>query len=634
MADLPLSVLLRQRFGALPDLRVYYSGVEAPRGFFEASSSYEALEACSLQASLRGTSSLLWWEAGTEVLPGHWVRFAGELVVFSAPEAAQAKFLELWGFSAVQGSATVFCLTNRALWLKSAVGAGVELAHPDLGAQFAKYSQRSSECLALGGFFKERGDKRTALFCWQRAVALDRSNLEALLALADHGFAEGDRVSACLYLEEAARIEPLDSEREALRQNLASELKLQPSLQPYYRVTGRLGVAKCPRPRRLLMITNLFPPDELGGYGRMMWEFAFGLVERGHDLLVASTDAVKFRKEVAPEEWVLEPRVRRTLRLMGTWEKGAPLMLSSQQELLEVVTGNGKEVEALLDEHRPELVILGNLDMLHPHVLSPMLTRGLPLLHALANAAPGFNPEHQPKTPRYWMAPCSDWNGLEVRRLGFSPARLTTLYPGGRVDRFFRQVLPSPDRLRICYASLVMPYKGAHILVGALDSLHRLGVDFTAEIAGDCPDPRFLDNLRQHVARVGMDHKVTFSGFLNRKGLAALFARSNVLVFPSQFAEPFGISQVEAMASGLVVVSSGTGGAKEIVQNEVSGFLFQPQSPDDLAKRLYFLARKPEKLRELALGAQRRANDFSVDKAVLKIEALVEQLLASFKTKA
>ena len=59
-----------------------------------------------------------------------------------------------------------------------------------------------------------------------------------------------------------------------------------------------------------------------------------------------------------------------------------------------------------------------------------------------------------------------------------------------------------------------------------------------------------------------------------------------VLVFPSRFEEPFGISQVEALAAGLVVVSTGTGGAKEIVRDGIDGLLFRAGDEADLAAKL------------------------------------------------
>ena len=42
---------------------------------------------------------------------------------------------------------------------------------------------------------------------------------------------------------------------------------------------------------RFLLITNLYPPQELGGYGRCMADFAWGLQQRGHSIQVLSSDA-------------------------------------------------------------------------------------------------------------------------------------------------------------------------------------------------------------------------------------------------------------------------------------------------------------------------------------------------------
>lgn len=41
----------------------------------------------------------------------------------------------------------------------------------------------------------------------------------------------------------------------------------------------------------LLLVTNLYPPQELGGYGRCMADFCWGLLQRGHRVQVISSDA-------------------------------------------------------------------------------------------------------------------------------------------------------------------------------------------------------------------------------------------------------------------------------------------------------------------------------------------------------
>ena len=161
-------------------------------------------------------------------------------------------------------------------------------------------------------------------------------------------------------------------------------------------------------------------------------------------------------------------------------------------------------MRAAAAEFGAEVVLVGNLDFLGTNLIQTALDAGLPVLHALANAAPGYPAAAQPRSERYWVAPCSDWNGTVLRQAGYAPARVETLYPGARLDRFFRLYLPENSRLRICYASLVMPYKGAHVLVQALIRLHRQGIEFKAEIAGEAPAPDFLAELRDLVNAAGM----------------------------------------------------------------------------------------------------------------------------------
>jgi glycosyltransferase involved in cell wall biosynthesis len=131
------------------------------------------------------------------------------------------------------------------------------------------------------------------------------------------------------------------------------------------------------------------------------------------------------------------------------------------------------------------------------------------------------------------------------------------------------------------------------------------------------------------VQQSGLADRVRFMGFLDREEMSALYARSNVLVFPSRFEEPFGISQVEAMTSGLVLVTSATGGAKEIVTDGVEGLVFPNGNASALADRLQSLANKPELFARLQEAGQSRAVEFSVDRAVKRMEQIFEELLAA-----
>ena len=100
-----------------------------------------------------------------------------------------------------------------------------------------------------------------------------------------------------------------------------------------------------------------------------------------------------------------------------------------------------------------------------------------------------------------------------------------------------------------------------------------------------------------------------------------------MLVFPTLTPEPFGISHVEAMAAGLVVISSGTGGAGEIVRHNIDGLLSEAGRGDELARQLYSLIQDPALMVRLQRAGQARAMAFAVEHSVVKIEGWFEELL-------
>ena len=82
----------------------------------------------------------------------------------------------------------------------------------------------------------------------------------------------------------------------------------------------------------------------------------------------------------------------------------------------------------------------------------------------------------------------------------------------------------------------------------------------------------------------------------------------------------------EAIASGLILVTSGVGGAAELIEDRVSGFRFKPGDASDLAEVLAEICTlTPEQLRSIAQhGEQRICSQFSVEKAAAQLEQLFQ----------
>lgn len=402
----------------------------------------------------------------------------------------------------------------------------------------------------------------------------------------------------------------------------AEAVKLDEALDIFPRGTGVEPEGPLISAKRVLVVNNLFPPQELGGYGRLLADFADLLRRRGHSVEVLTSDTPYLGP--VPEH---EPWVERSLKLFGSWQAGKTTA-GSPSLTQDCVTHNLGAVANKIRRFQPNICLLGNIDYVGSPIINELLNAGVPVLHHVGNSSPGYAPKDAPTDPRYRLAAASVWLARKIAAAGFPFSRVDVIYPGALVTEYYRAELPKQDLLRIGYASIVLPYKGPQVLLAALAQLREAGVPFSCTIAGTSTDPAYVSSLKEGCSRSGLDGQVAFAGFLDRSSLKELFATHNVLAFPSQFDEPFGISQVEAMASGLIVVSSGTGGAAEIVEDEVSGLIAPPREPAAFAQAFASLPQDTVRWQRLAREGQKRALAlFDIRRSVDQIEATFEQLL-------
>jgi glycosyltransferase involved in cell wall biosynthesis/SAM-dependent methyltransferase len=462
----------------------------------------------------------------------------------------------------------------------------------------------------------------------QTLLGVDRGDSSAYLRLGELLRGAGDEEGAYLCYREAGR---LGGEAEGLATALAS-LESGPAgvsalASTYREQIGEVEAGSSATPHRILVVTNLFPPQELGGYGRTMWEFCDLLVRRGHEVKVLTADCPEWARPFDPGQERLESRVERTLELFGTWKKGAAVPLADRGEIGRIAAANTTTILEALRDFRATRVLAGNLDFVGYDFMRHCLGKKIPVLHRLGNGESGYPPDTAWESPLFCLAGNTEWLNRRLQEKGYRAGRWAVVYPGSPLEHYYRAFPPRFDRLRIAYASIFAPFKGPQVLFEALAQLARAGIDFTLECAGEQPDPAFKLECERAAERGGFAERVRWHGFINRAGLAAMFSRCNTLVFPSVFEEPFGKTQIEAMAAGLAVVSSGTGGTPEIVRPEVNGLLFKSRDAADLARQLRLLPQDPVRWARLASQGQTDAYRFTTAESVRRIEAFFDTAL-------
>jgi glycosyltransferase involved in cell wall biosynthesis len=169
--------------------------------------------------------------------------------------------------------------------------------------------------------------------------------------------------------------------------------------------------------------------------------------------------------------------------------------------------------------------------------------------------------------------------------------------------------------------------KGQDVAVRAVELLAGTLPHVVVLLAGDGPRREVLE--RQCAAR-GV-RSVRFVGYV--RDLDSFFNCLDLFAMPSR-AEGLGSSALMAMAHGLPVVASRTGGLAEIIESERTGWLVQPGSPTALAEAIVHACAARERLVMMGQAAREKARSFSSDVLTANTEAFYDQLLKLGQRKA
>ena len=379
----------------------------------------------------------------------------------------------------------------------------------------------------------------------------------------------------------------------------------------------------------LLVVTNLYPPQELGGYGRSIADFVWGLRERGHTIQVLSSDTPHLgaSSSLGPSG----ERVDRRLQLKGSYEGGVrPLQDPEQRQTID--DDNSALIRAWLKGQHWDGILLGNLDLLGPELLPALLEAPCIVQHHVGFVHAPFPPSAWPNSDRYKLVAASRAVRSALTNAGLPISKAKVVYPGVRTELFGIEHVGMPTPLtpdgsrqrplKVCFAGLLMSSKGAHTLIQALIQLKQQGLNVQASLAGESFQSGYREQLEEWLEQHNLDGAVQFVGQLGRLALARFYSLHHVGVFPSIHPEAFGIVAAEMMASGLVVVSSGVGGASELIKDGQTGLRFEAGNSQDLARCLMRLARDPSLLHNLRQAGKKESRKrFSVIESAAALEA-------------
>ncbi len=191
-------------------------------------------------------------------------------------------------------------------------------------------------------------------------------------------------------------------------------------------------------------------------------------------------------------------------------------------------------------------------------------------------------------------------------------------------DLFVRRERAATIGQRLLFVGQISGHKGMETLLEAfalVQQKHGFS-QATLSIVGAGLSAEYTSDIQRYAETLGISQSVDWRGKLPRQALPDIYASHDILIFPSRWDEPFSITVVEALAMGLVVVGSDTGGTTEIIKHEQTGMVFARDDAAGCAAHIATLFNQPalaEQLRQQATHLVDR--EFRMSTMIDRVEA-------------
>ncbi|MGZ6801719.1 MAG: glycosyltransferase family 4 protein [Nocardioidaceae bacterium] len=390
---------------------------------------------------------------------------------------------------------------------------------------------------------------------------------------------------------------------------------------------------------RVLVLSNLYPPNALGGYEMSCRDVVDRWRAAGHDVTVLTTSGTVGG---VVEPAAAEPHVRRSLRWY--WRDHV-FQTPPWREVVRLEGHNQAVLREVLASSRPDVVSAWHLGGMSLSLLTSVQRAGVPVVLNVCDDWPVYGPR---------VDPWSRWSA-DHPRLARAAARAAGL-PAGQPDldgcasSFVSAFTLAEVRARSGWAfpgavvvgsgvdtgdfPLAIPrereWRGALLAVGRVEprkgfdtpvaALAHLPAGTTLRVAG-VAEPEHLQALQRLAADVGAADRVRF-GPVPRGDLRGLYASADAVLFPSRWEEPFGLVPLEAMTQGTPVVATRRGGSAEFLADGRNCLEVPAGDAAALAAAVQRLAAEPALRQRLAEGGLATAARYTADALADRLERL------------
>lgn len=185
-------------------------------------------------------------------------------------------------------------------------------------------------------------------------------------------------------------------------------------------------------------------------------------------------------------------------------------------------------------------------------------------------------------------------------------SKIKVIYPGIDDRKFYpHKAKKIRIKKQILYLGGLTKRKGIYETIYAFKQLLGYRSDVELLVGGNGEE---LSNLKDEIKRLDLEKKVLFLGFVDERKLIEVYHNADLFVYPSKY-EGFGLTPLEAMASGLPVITSSTSSLPEVVGK--AGALVNPNNVTEIFVKMKSILESESLQRKMSIKGIEQAKKFT-----------------------
>ena len=403
---------------------------------------------------------------------------------------------------------------------------------------------------------------------------------------------------------------------------------------------------------KILVISNLYKPNIFGGYERLCTEVAEELLNLGHDIsvLTSSYGNINATNDAYP--------IFRKLSLFASANNLYRPFECSEKEWHEKEQQNINIFDTVVNEIQPDVLFIWNLYFLPKSFFEHINRTNFKKIYLLTDnwLIALLNPKFincyfgqlYSDKERNILTIFQDFVQQFKRRNVVIDGH--AILPSKFMLNLYKQAgLKFSDKQSICYhgvefttdyvphncslnndcvnllfAGRIDKIKGVHVAIKSLPEIIRNNPnkEIRLNIVGDLQNTDYVHELKELCASLNVISNVKFNPAVDISALRELFNENDIYIFPSLY-EPFSLTLIYALESGIPTVASDIGGNVEIIDHCKTGLLFESKNSNDLSKKIQNLIDDEDLRYKISKAAHDRASKFTFSRLVHNINNVI-----------